>query len=76
MKTRTFKIGDKVMKQVGGNQIYCVEEVKYQLCEAGDKPNVKLCFLALTGEDTHSDKKAYFPSALFRLIWSGHEVTR
>ena len=76
MKTHPFKIGDKVMKLVGGNQIYCVEEVKYQLCEAGDKPNVKLCFLALIGGDIRSDKKAYLPSALFRLIWSGHQVTR
>lgn len=75
MKTSPFKVGDKVMLKAGSTTLDCVAAVRYRFVHEGD-PGAQVCYLDLVGKDNPSESEDGWPSAYFRLMWSGDKAAR
>ena len=75
MKTSPFKVGDKVMLKAGGKTLDCVSAVRYRFVHEGE-PGTQVCYLELVGKDNPTRTEDGWPSAYFRLMWSGDRATR
>ena len=52
--------------------IYCVDRVSFDPNSKREEPNSPLCYLTLLGKPNPPRFPEGWPSACFRLIWSGH----
>ena len=56
--------------------IYCVDGVVYPSNFKGENTNSGSCYLTLLGKPNPTRFPEGWPSACFRLIWSGHIASR
>jgi len=75
MKISPFKVGDKVILKAGGKTLDCVAAVRYRFVHQGD-PGAQICYLDLVGKDSPAECEDGWPSAYFRLMWSGDKAAR